>query len=180
VPPTCSRTKKRYHNGPKPTQAREISSSYPLQVLLFFNLYYSIVWVAGEITILNWKVHNGLEDPTFTAIIVAVWGLTEPFRLSFGWAGNLQEKVPQLTAFFLLTIVPQATVMLYMLAASRNVQVYEYASSGIMLVIFLVPQVVFSYITTRTLVRIQTQRFYLQIASEQVDEGDSQNNDEDL
>lgn len=37
-------------------EAREISSSYPLQVLLYFNLYYSIVWVAGEIAILNWKV----------------------------------------------------------------------------------------------------------------------------
>lgn len=152
--------------------SRSIASSYPLQMLLYFNLYYSIVWVAGQIAIFDWKVNRGLEDPTFTAIVIAVWVITEPFRLSFGWAGNLQEKVPQLTAFFLLTIVPQIAIMLYMVAASRNVQVYEYTTSGIML-LFLLPEVFFSYYTTRTLVQIQTQRFYLQITNEHMDENDS-------
>jgi len=149
--------------------SREIASSYPLQVLLYFNLYYSIVWVVGEIAIFDWKVNQGLEDPTFTSIGIAVWVITESFRLSFGWAGNLQEKVPQLTAFFMLTIVPQIAIMLYMIAASRNVQAYEYTTCGIML-LFLIPEVFFSYYTTRTLVQIQTQRFYLQITNDHTEE----------
>jgi len=155
---------------------KKIESSMALQLLLYFNMYYSVVWLASQISIFSWKVTQGLEAPVFSAIAIAVWALAEPFRLSFGWSGNLQEKVPQLTAFFLLTIIPQIAVMLYLLIAPQKTQIFQYALCGIMLGLFLIPQVVMGCITTHTLIDTQTQRFYMQIASAQIAENNNVGN----
>ena len=40
-------------------------------------------------------------------MFISFWIFTEPFRLAFGWTGNLRESVPNLFIFILLTVIPQ-------------------------------------------------------------------------
>jgi hypothetical protein len=40
-----------------------------------------------------------------TPLIYVGWALSETYRLYLGWTGNLQERVPQLAAFFFMTIL---------------------------------------------------------------------------
>ena len=40
-------------------------------------------------------------------MFISFWIFTEPFRLAFGWTGNLRQSVPNLFIFILLTVIPQ-------------------------------------------------------------------------
>jgi len=73
--------------------------------------------------------------------------IAEPFRLFFGYSGNLHEKVPQLFAFVLLSVFPQ--------------MVMDFALNLLML-LFLIPEVIFGIRTLKVMIRIQATKFYLQ------------------
>jgi len=164
--PEAEHLPERKQNLPFFSASREIESSLVLQMLLYFNVYYSFIWFITQLTVFIWKVKLNQESPNFTAVAFAVWALAEPFRLGLGYSGNLKEKVPHLTAFFLLTVLPQTAILIYMVASHRNTIPFEYAASFIMIIFFLLPQIIEGYRITRKIIRLQTQRFYLQIANE--------------
>ena len=50
-------------------------------------------------------------------LLLSVWFMVEPLRLFFGYVGNLQEKVPQLTGFWLFTLIPQLPITFFFIVA---------------------------------------------------------------
>jgi len=85
--------------------------------------------------------------------------IAEPFRLFFGYSGNLHEKVPQLFAFVLLSVFPQMVMVIYLLA------IHQFAldfALNLLMLLFLIPEVIFGIRTLKVMIRIQATKFYLQ------------------
>ncbi|NXC87509.1 TMM17 protein, partial [Cercotrichas coryphoeus] len=70
-----------------------VLSSLPLQVMLYFNVYYFPLWCLAEGIMLHLKYH--LLPWHYQFLLVAAFlilSLAEGCRLYLGYLGNLQEK----------------------------------------------------------------------------------------
>ena len=85
--------------------------------MLRLNAYVSFVYFIMQAIVLRYKLRTYVVD-TFQEVLMpltfVIWSLAEIFRLNFGYTGNLKERIPQLCAFFLVTIFPQLPCQFYM------------------------------------------------------------------
>uniref|UniRef100_A0A3B3SSQ8 Transmembrane protein 17 n=1 Tax=Paramormyrops kingsleyae TaxID=1676925 RepID=A0A3B3SSQ8_9TELE len=110
---TQSRTEDRFkslgHND-------DVISCLPLQMSLYFNAYYFPLWWVSEVVVLHLKYPALPDYYKFILITVLIlMTLIEAIRLYLGYAGNLQEKVPELAGFWLLTLLLQFPLTLFQL-----------------------------------------------------------------
>ncbi|NXN14822.1 TMM17 protein, partial [Indicator maculatus] len=70
-----------------------VLSSLPLQMLLYFNVYYFPVWCLAEGMILQLKYHLLPWHYQFLLVTAfLILSLAECSRLYLGYVGNLQQK----------------------------------------------------------------------------------------
>eukprot|EP01052_Picozoa_sp_SAG31_P055260 SAG31_NODE_15160_length_767_cov_1.272455_1_plen_180_part_10 len=92
--------------GTKEYIPTQIVSSIELQMTLYFNAYFSVVYFGVYLSTFFWKMDNAALPHSARIIsptIFSIWFISEAPRLVFGYVGNLKEKVPQLMSFWLLT-----------------------------------------------------------------------------
>eukprot|EP00878_Enallax_costatus_P035329 GHUV01039358.1.p1 GENE.GHUV01039358.1~~GHUV01039358.1.p1 ORF type:complete len:105 (+),score=26.98 GHUV01039358.1:743-1057(+) len=86
--------------------------------------------------------------------------IAEPIRLAAGWYGNLQENVPWLVIFMVLTLVPHTAVCYYLMLAAYDLGPFDKALQ----VAFALMIHVELLVAVRALVRMfkaQRKRYYL-------------------
>jgi hypothetical protein len=91
--------------------------------------------------------------------VFAVWAIAEVFRLWFGYAGNVQEKVPQLSAFILVTIFPQVPCLVYLTFAQAILLPADLLFGSLQL-FFCVTELYLCYGAVRVLVARQSANFF--------------------
>ena len=89
----------------------QVAASTPLQMTLYFNIPYALVWAALNQLLFAWK--SAVWDLPLVVAVVSpmvfwVWAFVEPIRLVLGYVGNLRERVAWLGGFWVLTIFPQS------------------------------------------------------------------------
>ena len=144
-----------------------VASSLPLQKLLYFNALFSLAFGASHAASAAWKVlHARLASPLSALVLpltVIVWAALEAVRLRYAFQGNLHEQVPALSAFWLLSVLPQAPLVGYMSVLSfeprLRLQVDLLMGAGALL--FIALELYFTFGTIRALIRKQTADFYL-------------------
>mmetsp|Transcript_31749 Transcript_31749/g.90164 ORF Transcript_31749/g.90164 Transcript_31749/m.90164 type:complete len:170 (-) Transcript_31749:265-774(-) len=97
---------------------RRICSSLLLQQLVYYNIWYSMAWFVTKCILIGSRYVYGLRivDPDEVRTVMIVFFIpSEPIRLLSGFAGNLQENVPLLGFFMVLTIFPSCPICLYLL-----------------------------------------------------------------
>ena len=106
------------HHGAGPVlRVLRVSSSLPLQKLLYFNALFSLAFAAAHAATVAFKLQRLALQPMSQALLPAalgVWAAVELARLWLGYRGNLGEQVPALAAFFLLTLLPQLPLVAWM------------------------------------------------------------------
>ena len=60
----------------------------------------------------NYHFHNGILE-ILTLPIFLLWSFTEVARVVLGYVGNVNERVPMISAFLLLTIFPQLAAVFF-------------------------------------------------------------------
>jgi transmembrane protein 17 len=149
----------------------EVESSVTLQALLYFNTWYSPVFLVMHLLLEIWRSAN-VETPQEFAIVsplvLVLWCCNEPVRLWFGWAGNTGEKVPHLGTFFLLTLFPTLPCAVFFTLAAPN-RVPGDVAMGIILCAFNVLEVGVAAYAIKALIRSQTEKFYLMQFGEPTD-----------
>eukprot|EP00474_Spongospora_subterranea_P011726 CRZ12184.1 hypothetical protein [Spongospora subterranea] len=152
------------HHPPKQLYLeRQMSSSLSLQILLYYNVWYSGLYAVVNILITSFKISKYKDDQfvsVLTPILLGIWCLVEPCRLALAYAGNLQERIQHLAAFFFLTLFPQAFLVVYVLAIQKHVLTGETTSASIQIG-FLVAELIIGYHTIQYIVKIQATRFRL-------------------
>lgn len=96
----------------------------PLQMLLYFNMPFSLLWGLMHVMFFRWKSMY-FEPPLLAAVASPMifwgWALLEPVRLLLGYVGNLGERVAWLSGFWVLTCFPQLVVHTYFIVGQDSV-----------------------------------------------------------
>ncbi|XP_038249536.2 transmembrane protein 17 isoform X2 [Dermochelys coriacea] len=131
----------------------EIVSSLPLQMSLYFNLYFFPFWWVSSVVMLQLKypvLPDYYKFILVTAIVLV--SLIEAIRLYLGYMGNLQEKVPELAGFWLLSLLLQLPIILFLLFNDGlKIQPLERAVH-IIFALFLTFQVIAAFLALKRMV----------------------------
>ncbi|TNN00525.1 hypothetical protein fugu_011771 [Takifugu bimaculatus] len=120
---------------------KRVHSSLKLQMSLYFNTWFFPFWWISESVMLHVK-YPALSDPyKFILItILVLMTLIETIRLFLGYSGNLQEKVPELAGFWLLTILQLVIILFQLFYEAFIIQPLE-RGVHIVLALFILTQV---------------------------------------
>ncbi|XP_041879976.1 transmembrane protein 17B-like isoform X2 [Corvus kubaryi] len=142
--------------------AHEVLSSLPLQVMLYFNVYYFPVWCLAEGIMLHLKYH--LLPWHYQLLLVTAFlilSLAEGSRLYLGYLGNLQEKVPELAGFLLLSFLIQLPLLLFLLTDSQVIHLPLEVPMHSLFLAFLLIEIVAAFLALRTMTKQLAAQFYL-------------------
>ncbi|XP_026806682.1 transmembrane protein 17-like isoform X2 [Rhopalosiphum maidis] len=91
-----------------PAFGNEIVSSLPLQMSLYFNIVYFPFWLYTFLSLISFKL-GCLSMLIQTIICVSLFliMILECARLYLGVQGNLNEKIPDLAAFWMFSLILQ-------------------------------------------------------------------------
>ncbi|NWY70031.1 TMM17 protein, partial [Erithacus rubecula] len=140
----------------------EILSSLPLQMSLYFNVYFFPFWWLITVAILYLKYPDLSDYYKFILVTIMILvSLTELIRLYLGYVGNLLEKVPELAGFWLLTLLPQLPIILFLLF-NEGLKIHSLERAvHIIFAAFLSFQVLAAFFTLRRMVNTLASRFRL-------------------
>ncbi|XP_018598859.2 transmembrane protein 17B [Scleropages formosus] len=140
----------------------QLVSSLPLQMSLFFNLCFFPAWWLSEVAMLQLK-YPALPDyyKFILVTILILMTLIEIIRLYLGYAGNLQEKVPELAGFWLLSILLQFPLILFQLFNEAILIQPLERGVHIVLALFLLAECLTGFAALRTMVRHSESHFHL-------------------
>uniref|UniRef100_U3JWI9 Transmembrane protein 17B n=2 Tax=Muscicapidae TaxID=36291 RepID=U3JWI9_FICAL len=142
--------------------AHEVLSSLPLQVMLYFNVYYFPVWCLAEGIMLHLKYHLLPWHYQFLLVTAfLILSLAEGCRLYLGYLGNLQEKVPELAGFLLLSFLIQLPLLLFLLADSQVIHLPLEVPMHSLFLAFLLLEIVAAFLALRTMTKQLAAQFHL-------------------
>ncbi|KAL7867884.1 hypothetical protein SRHO_G00092680 [Serrasalmus rhombeus] len=143
-------------------QNREVVSNLPLQMSLFFNLWFFPLWWISEVVMLHLKYPALPDYYKFILItILILMTLIEAIRLYLGYAGNLQEKVPELAGFWLLSLLLQFPLTLFQLFNEAILIQPLERGVHIVLALFILAEALSGFVALRAMVRHTESRFHL-------------------
>uniref|UniRef100_A0A8C3T3N4 Transmembrane protein 17 n=1 Tax=Chelydra serpentina TaxID=8475 RepID=A0A8C3T3N4_CHESE len=140
----------------------EVLSSLPLQMMLFFNVFYFPFWCLSEGIMLALKY--GLLPCYYQVLLVAAFlilALAEGLRLYLGYIGNLQEKVPELAGFLLLSFLIQLPLLLFLLTDEHIIRLPLETAVHIIYLVFLASEITAAFFALKVMTRQLATQFYL-------------------
>ncbi|MBN3307382.1 transmembrane protein 17B [Amia ocellicauda] len=157
-----NRTRPLCDEQPAAPHDTEVVSSLPLQMSLFFNMWFFPLWWVCEVVMLHLKYPVLPDYYKFILItILIIMTLIEAIRLYLGYTGNLQEKVPELAGFWLLSLLLQFPLILFQLFNEAILIQPLERGAHIVLSLFILTQVLSGFIALRSMVRHSENRFHL-------------------
>ncbi|XP_013980564.1 transmembrane protein 17B [Salmo salar] len=140
----------------------EVVSSLPLQMSLFFNMCFFPLWWISEVVMLHLKYPALPDYYKFILItILILMTLVEAIRLYLGYAGNLQEKVPELAGFWLLSLLLQFPLILFQLFNQAILIQPLERGVHLILALFILTQALSGFVALRGMVRHTESHFHL-------------------
>nr|XP_002129567.1 transmembrane protein 17B-like [Ciona intestinalis] len=152
-----------YDNLKNSLPGNTVSTSLPLQMSMYFNAFFFPFWLLACSLML--EIKYTYLDPTYRVILIAIlviFSLVEGIRLFLGIVGNLQEKVPELFGFLLLTILPQVPFLLFLLLNEFTIILPLERAVHIVQALLLVVELIAGSIAAKAITRQQATKFHLQ------------------
>nr|KAG5698426.1 hypothetical protein BaRGS_006621 [Batillaria attramentaria] len=147
----------------------EYVTNLPLQMLIYFNVFFSPLWFITSIVMLQAKFNNLSELYQIVLISVyIVYTLIEIVRLYLGFVGNLMERVPELAGFWLLTILLQFPLILLLVINDGAILLPLERAVHIVKALFVFSEVIVGYLAIRVMVNYQVCEEDLRLHPQQV------------
>ncbi|XP_073971656.1 transmembrane protein 17-like [Rhodnius prolixus] len=125
-------------------------SNLPLQVCLYFNVVFFPFWLAVNFIMIPIKfskleiLYQFILALSLVAVIII-----EGIRLYIGYIGNLKEKIPEIASFWLISVLLQTPLQMFLLLSSGiKSSVLERIMQSIMC-IFLIVQIILGFIALK-------------------------------
>ncbi|XP_066466045.1 transmembrane protein 17B-like [Tiliqua scincoides] len=141
-------------------------SSLPLQMMLYFHTFFLPFWCLSEGVMLELK-YSLLPTTAYyycyQFLLVAAYLtliLVESLRLYLGYIGNLQEKVPELAGFLLLSILIELPTLLFMLTDLYGVRLPLETAVHLILLLFLASEIIAVFFALRAMTKQLAMQFY--------------------
>ncbi|XP_031425811.1 transmembrane protein 17A [Clupea harengus] len=140
----------------------EVVAHLPLQMLMYFNMYFFPFWWTSEMVMLELKF--SLLPAYYQCLLVTgvvLLTIFEIMRIYLGYVGNLEEKVPELAGFWLLTFFFQLPILLFFVTDEGIlIAPLERAVHAIYL-LFVLTETLASFLALRDMSRKLTLQFHL-------------------
>ncbi|OCT82663.1 transmembrane protein 17A [Xenopus laevis] len=139
----------------------EVAPSVSLQIFLYFNAFYFPLWWVCYVLMLELKYALLPDYYKFILVILLIlMSVIEAIRLYLGYSGNLQQKVPELAGFCLLSILLQLPLLLFLLCDPGLEPLPLERATHAILTAFLLIQIPISIFTLRKATRHLAGRFH--------------------
>ncbi|KAF7687228.1 transmembrane protein 17A isoform X1 [Silurus meridionalis] len=138
------------------------STHLPLQMLLHFNMFFFPFWSLSEIVMLHLKFT--LLPGYYQCLMVSgimIISILEVLRVYLGYIGNLKEKVPELAAFWLISIAFQLPILLFFLTDEGLIILPLERAVHSLYLAFILGEVFSSFLALRVMARELTMQFHL-------------------
>ncbi|XP_048370969.1 transmembrane protein 17B-like [Sphaerodactylus townsendi] len=139
-----------------------VLSSLPLQMMLYFNIFYFPFWCLSEGLMLELKYN--LLTTYYQVLLTGAYLmiiLMEVLRLYLGYIGNLQEKIPELAGFLLLSFLIELPVLLFLLTDKGTIRLPLETAVHLILLLFLTSEIAVAFFALKGMTRQLAMRFYL-------------------
>jgi transmembrane protein 17 len=144
-------------------QTSEITASLGFAVLLYANIPFSIIYALANGAMVLEKTWAFRFSSTLQRVVLIpaflIWAGNELTRFWFAYEGNLKERVPQMSAFLLITSFPQIPVAIYLSFFQEFLFPFD-KSAGVLMIVVLVLEMIMGYRALLSLIRRQTAQFY--------------------
>lgn len=159
------------------TPGVEVNTCLPLQMAVYFNVFYAPLWAIGSILSLQTKFSQLETHYHYINVLVAVVMMsTEAGRLYLAYEGNLREKVAELAGFWLLSLL-QTLLALYALFNPAALPLPLDISLSVPLLLFLLVELILGLWTLCRLVNSQALKFHVLQNSQRLPQTQSSSND---
>ncbi|XP_062874360.1 transmembrane protein 17A [Trichomycterus rosablanca] len=140
----------------------EVSSHLPLQMLLYFSMFFFPFWWISEVIMLDLKftLLPGYYQYLMVGGMVILTTL-EVIRVYLGYFGNLKEKVPELAGFWLVSSFFQLPIMLFFVSDEGLVILPLERVVHSVYLCFLLGEMFTSFVALKIMTRKLEQRFHL-------------------
>ncbi|XP_045581794.1 transmembrane protein 17 isoform X1 [Procambarus clarkii] len=146
----------------------EVVSSLPLQMVIYFSALFFPCWCATSVVMMTLKFQyvTNLYQFILVAIYIAL-PLIEVIRLYIGYIGNLEEKVPELAGSWLLSLLLQLPLLLFLILVPGTWSLpMDYAVNSIFL-IFVIFHLIFGYQAINITAAHQTRLYHMYLVMRQ-------------
>ncbi|KAJ9590649.1 hypothetical protein L9F63_016320, partial [Diploptera punctata] len=140
----------------------ETGVSFFFAMALYFNVFFFPIWLITILLMLHLKYEclSHIYRFIVVAVLIAIFGI-EIIRLYMGYLGNLTEKIPELAGFWMLSLLLQFPLQLFLFVNEETKPFpIERAVQGIMLS-FLIVQLVSGFFALKNASRHQANRFHV-------------------
>ena len=140
---------------------RAVASDVTLQMLISFNVYFSVCFWVATVVATFVKTNGAREDfDEIRPVMICMYAVFEPARLYAGFAGNLQEQVPMLIGFVALSFCVALPLHFYFLAGQMGAVAFDKALN-LFAVVYVVAQVVAGVVAARKILASQSLSFFM-------------------
>uniref|UniRef100_A0A8C6U135 Zgc:112294 n=1 Tax=Neogobius melanostomus TaxID=47308 RepID=A0A8C6U135_9GOBI len=140
----------------------ELVSHLPLQMLLYFNMFFFPCWWFSSVFMLDVKYEylaGYYQGLLITGIVLLT--IVEVTRLYLGYMGNLMEKVPELAAFWVLSFTFPLPVLLFFLTDEDTLILPLERATHSLYLLFVLAELLASFLALRTMTRKLLLLFHL-------------------
>uniref|UniRef100_A0A8C6U4N6 Zgc:112294 n=1 Tax=Neogobius melanostomus TaxID=47308 RepID=A0A8C6U4N6_9GOBI len=137
-------------------------SHLPLQMLLYFNMFFFPCWWFSSVFMLDVKYEylaGYYQGLLITGIVLLT--IVEVTRLYLGYMGNLMEKVPELAAFWVLSFTFPLPVLLFFLTDEDTLILPLERATHSLYLLFVLAELLASFLALRTMTRKLLLLFHL-------------------
>ncbi|XP_016107426.1 transmembrane protein 17A isoform X1 [Sinocyclocheilus grahami] len=140
----------------------EVASHLPLQMLLYFNIFYFPFWWISEVLMLHLKF--SYLPAYYQCLLVTgmvLISIFEVLRVYLGYVGNLKEKVPELAGFWLISFLFQLPIILFFITDEDTIILPLERAVHSLYLAFLLGELLASFLALRVMTRKLTQQFHM-------------------
>ncbi|XP_066151894.1 transmembrane protein 17-like isoform X2 [Euwallacea fornicatus] len=131
-------------------KGNEVMSNLPLQMAAYFNVVFSPVWVIVLLNFLigNYSLFSRLVQLTIVIITSTIFAV-EIIRLYMLYEGNLNDKIPELAGFWMLSVFLQLPLQgLLLFNPYFQLGILEIVCQAVILILLCV-EIIFGYFSLR-------------------------------
>ena len=150
-------------SGLNQRQFQRKDEKLPLAIAIHFNFYLSCMFafLIGRIVFEKYANHsfcNSFQRSLLVPVYCA-WVIAEVPRLYVGQKGILRDKLPEMSAFFLLSVFPQIWIVIYLSFLQEIILPFD-SVLGVMMLVFIVVEIMLAWRFLRSMISRQHNQFY--------------------
>ncbi|XP_078053061.1 transmembrane protein 17B isoform X1 [Augochlora pura] len=145
------------------TTRNKIKSNLPFQIVLYINLWFFPIWLLVVAYNLDLNYSKYVKDVcnAILLVIFAILLVSDSLKLYLGYLGNLGGKIPELAACWLISLLIQLPLEMFLVFNHRTLFEHNNIFVHYFMIGLLFLEIVMGAIALKNLAELRARTFYL-------------------